>query len=696
VSDLRKPQKVKFYVLIFSLFFLVSAAGLISYFAIVEFERVLVPELEKKAEELGRSVNALFKQSLEYEIPIEKIQGVPQYFDSVLKEHKETAYLALVDAAGRLLYTSSHFPAAEGLEGYLARQPEPEPGLQPVGPFYDLALPLIHAGKRVAVLHLGLRGELLIGQIKEIGYDILTVLLISFLLAFELLLLTFSYLINGPLDSLLARFDSLSGGHFAAQVRVKSEVEFGKVQSLLNQVIESVAERFYHMKTRCDRLQDTHPAVADLAAEIQEIEREFRIGRPGEIPQVQTQRSIDVRGLWFLFIVSAMIPGSFLPMYVAELYVPIPGVAKSLVLSSPLSIYYFFTFVGIAFAGVWSERVGRRTAMVAGALLNFLGYAGAGFAINIFDLTLYYSVAALGFGFVMIATQGHIVDNTPTDRRASALALFWAGFFAGTLCGNGIGGILAERVGYRITFELAAGISLLSALLIWRMVLCNRQHQTVHKPSLRWRDLRALLGNSRFLAVVFGLSIPAKVLMTGFVFYFVPLYLFSFEITQSNIGRVLMVYSLMFIFVGPYVARFFEGRVNHLLFVLIGTTLAGVGVVLGAWVAGVAGVLVAVTLYSLFRSSCTSTTTALALRVCESEARQLGSATVIAVAVLFERIGNIAGPLFSGLLIGTYGYQEAMYGYGLLTILGALLVLVTFAAHAMLRKGRPIPAAELP
>ena len=691
-----KPQKIRLYILIFSLFFLLSAAGLISYFAIVEFERVLVPELEKKAEELGKSVNSVLAQTLAYGIPLTKFNGVAAYFDTILHEHPETEYLVLTDPEGKILYHSSAFPDDDPkLRPYFSAQDRHQDGgLVQVGAYYDLSTPLVHAGRTVAVLHLGLRGELLLKQVKEIGYDILTVLLISFLLAFELLLLTFSYFINGPLDSLLARLDTLSGGRFVAQLKVKSEVEFGKIQNMLNQVISTVAERFYQVKEQYVQLHRRNAVSPDLAADFQKIERDFEIAQPEALRQVEYQRAIDVRGLWFLFIFSAMIPASFLPMYIGQLYVPIEGLSKSVVISSPLSIYYFFTFIGIAFAGVWSEKVGRRTAMVTGALLNFAGYVGAGFAVNIFDLTLYYSTAALGFGFVMIAAQGYVIDNSPASQRASTLALFWAGFFAGTLCGNGIGGILADRIGYRITFELAAAISLLSALLMWKLLLCKRDTHTTHRPEIKFTYLKTLLANPRFLVVVFGLSMPAKICMTGFIFYFVPLYLFSLDITQSNIGRVLMIYSLMFIFVGPYISRFFERRAKPLPFTLSSTLLAGGALLAGAWIGDLQGILLGVALYALFRSSCTSTTTALALQVCETETRQLGSATVVAVAVLFERIGNITGPLLSGAMIASFGYGEAMVGYGLLTMAGALLVFIVFGLYAVFHKNRGLEATE--
>ncbi len=630
-------------ILSLSMVLLLSAAALISMLAMGEFERVLVPELDKKGVRLAESVRSLLVKSIGYGVPLDRLNGTTDYFDEVLAEHEETRYLALTTSSGTLLYASSELPK-QLLTPLFSQSSKKNKESTILGPYYNLSLPLVVDGRQLGTLHLGLDNTFVRSRIKEIGYDILTVLVIAFILTFELMLLIFSTLVDSPIQAIKSRLVTLAQGSFTELVMVKSNREFDRIHRLLNRVTE-----------------DSIPAK--------------------QLSKVQDQPIIDVRGLLFLFIFSAMFPLAFLPIYIAQLYEPVFGLSKEFTLSLPFASYYLFTALAIGFAGPWSEKVGRRRPMILGSLLGSCGYLGCGLAPNLLLLTISYCLAAIGFGLVMVACQGYIVDNNPKEQRTSAIARFWAGFFSGTLCGTGIGAVLADRIGFAPTFLVAAVLSLLSALLMIRLINNPAGQQQKSKKTLRLRHVRTLLSNGRFLALVFGLSIPAKICMTGFMFYLIPRFLDSVATGQSTIGRILMIYSLMFVFVGPPLSRFFEKRLNSTMMSILATMLAGLALLMAAWQPGLTTIIAAVTLYALFRSSCAPATTTLMLTVSSQEVKTLGAATVISVALLVERLGNILGPILAGLLISAYGMQWAMAGYGILTLAGALLVILVFWGH---------------
>src|SRR5690606_31050447 len=115
-------------------------------------------------------------------------------------------------------------------------------------------------------------------------------------------------------------------------------------------------------------------------------------------------------------------------------------------------------------------------------------------------------------------------------------------------CGTAVGGILAGRVGYRAVFLLAAIVALLAGICALRMLVGWREpSDAVGRKRIRIRDLRLLLSNRRFVGLMLLAAIPAKVLLTGFLFYAVPLYLFELGATEAETGRTMMAYSIVII-----------------------------------------------------------------------------------------------------------------------------------------------------
>lgn len=636
------PKQTQHIILALVMALMLGAAALISTLAMTEFTRVLSPELNKKGERLAESVRSLLVKSLNYGVPLHRLNGTREYFDGVLNEHQEARYLALTTPDGKLLYASSQLPKSLLLPFF--HQHTTTKTSHPIGSYLDLALPLMLEGQQRATIHLGLDNNFLTNRLQEIGYDILTVLVIAFVFTFELLILIFSTLINSPIQTINARLNNIAQGSTMAMVQSKGDDPFSRIHQRLNQLSTIITPQ---------------PPLANK----------------------KQSPPVAVRGLLFLFIFAAMFPVAFLPMYIAQLYQPLGSLSKEFTLSLPFAAYYLASALAIAYAGPWSERVGRRQPMLSGALLSALSLLGCAVASNIWLFTLGYCLAAVGFGLVMVACQGAIIDQTPATQRTSAMAHFWAGFFAGTLCGTGMGAILAQHIGPAPTLLVAALSSLVCAIVMARLMPPGPTSQTIPKKNLRWQQLRRLLANGRFLALVFGISVPAKICMTGFMFYLIPKFLTAQDINQASIGRILMLYSLMFIFVGPGLSRLLEGRLSQRRLTIGATLLAGLALLFVVWQADVVGVLLAVGLYALFRASSSPASTSLLLEVSSQEVEELGAATVIAIATLFERLGNIAGPILAGLLLALFGFPGALASFGILTLAGALLALTSRAVN---------------
>ena len=65
------------------------------------------------------------------------------------------------------------------------------------------------------------------------------------------------------------------------------------------------------------------------------------------------------------------------------------------------------------------------------------------------------------------------------------------------------------------------------------------------------KKLATVFKNVRFMAIVFLAAIPAKIILTGFLYFIVPLYLFSLGSSTAETGRIMMIYPVIVIALGP-------------------------------------------------------------------------------------------------------------------------------------------------
>src|SRR5690349_16359916 len=165
-------------------------------------------------------------------------------------------------------------------------------------------------------------------------------------------------------------------------------------------------------------------------------------------------------------------------------------------------LFMLIVALGQPYLGSWSDRVGRRRAMLIGAVIATVGFAATALAYNLYDLLLWRSLGGLGYAMVFVAAQGYVLDRTGQQNRAQGFALFIGAIMVATVCGPSIGGILADNIGYRLSFGVSAFMALLSLLAIARLPTTEMRAQAV-KPARgpRVREIVALMVNRRFMTL---------------------------------------------------------------------------------------------------------------------------------------------------------------------------------------------------
>ena len=408
---------------------------------------------------------------------------------------------------------------------------------------------------------------------------------------------------------------------------------------------------------------------------------------PGSTSPAQPMDLTLIRLPLFLFCLSEEVSRPFFPSFSRSFADGVPWLSPDLVVSLPITVFMLVWAVSQPLGALWSERIGRRRAIIIGALLAAFGLAMTAIAATLYDLLLWRTLTALGYGMVLIAAQGAVIDQTGPRQQATGLSLVIGGLVAAGVCGPLIGGIIADQVGFRPTFLFGAGLALAAAIvvaLVLPRTIAPVKPGSAPSPA-DWPVLIRLGCNPRFLALTLFSAIPTKIAATALLFYLVPLFLGTAGASKADIGRIQMLYFLTYIVISPLVAwladRYAAGR-ELVAFGGFATLLAVLPLLLSdsLWVSATAMVL-----FGLVQTLIGAPQLSLVFQV--SEPRADGSrpdaVPTLGVFRLIERIGAAVGPLIAVVLAITLSYREAIIAIGLLCSLSALLFLIAFPKAAL-------------
>ena len=255
----------------------------------------------------------------------------------------------------------------------------------------------------------------------------------------------------------------------------------------------------------------------------------------------------------FLFCLSEELSRPFFPAFARSFADTAPWLGPDAVVSLPITLFMLVWALSQPSGALWSDRVGRRSAIMLGAVMGAGGLALTSVSVSLYDLMLWRMVTALGYGLVLISAQGAVVDHTRPAQRAAGMATVIGGLLAAGVCGPLLGGIIADQVGFRPTFVVGAILALAAALTVAALVPRGMKRDATAAPPVvfSWAALFSLMGNGRFLAVSLFSAIPTKIAATAFLFYLLPLFLTAEGASKADIGRVQMLYFLAFILMSP-------------------------------------------------------------------------------------------------------------------------------------------------
>jgi len=679
------------------------ASILSAVYTLTEFNIALKPRLLQKAEAVAEVIREDIDLAIKVGVPFDRIKGMDLYLEETADKYPELVYLLVTDTSGHILYRGGDSTNAQPLTaepaqqqlrsdqalqaGFLSRLIEGGQDLLRLLPLGEgsgdtaenLYLPLTGDHQSYGAVQVGLNTGYIRTQLTDVFFDIAIVLVAVLLVSFEVVMVLVMFYVSGPLQRSESILERQADGDFSVNDSLQIKGSIGSFIGRLNEDSQQLQQRF---RVVLDQATNGYGAVISDPDDIPQTDkpglgqRLRKLASQFNLLKVlrEKQGSItDARIPLFVFAFAEELQKSFMPLFVAEYYEPNPWFDKDIMLGLPISVFMFVIAAATPFAGSWVDRWGNRRLFFCGLIPALAGYLGCALASSIYEIIFWRGVTAFGYAIITISCQGYIAAILTSENRAKGMAVFVGVLMTATMCGTALGGIIADRIGYQPVFLLSALLTGLAGLLAWLMLSADVDKRSTQAAAGSKGSLKALAGNARFLCIVLFCAIPAKIILTGFLYYMVPLYLVSLDASQSEIGRIMMVYSLIIIPLGPLASRLADRSGQMVELVILGTVLSGVILISLYGEASIMSMLLAVALMGAAHSILKAPLIAAAMEAAEATP-EVGRTAALGVLRTSERIGSVLGPVLVASLLAIYDYGQAMAIIGIGIVIAGIVM----------------------
>jgi predicted MFS family arabinose efflux permease len=659
---------------------MIIAALLSLIVTVVYFNAGLRPYLVDKARAVAESVQQDIQYAISIGIPFEEIRGLEQHITKLVDEHPEVREMRVVVASEQ-----ADIPKKGASDRVAERDATTEEGLgyQVITSISEIGSILFRAGDAQEVISVEIvendtvvaKIESVVdetymnGKMTSVFFDTLVILIAVSLVALEVVVVLSTSQLAEPFRVVERALNKRAGGDLR-------QYEGGIGRGRLSSFVKTL--NVYNAALR-DRVNAARESVADAG-------RKAKLSKLAErtslfITDKRQQASImDARIPLFVFCFAEELQKSFLPLFVAEFYSENDLFSRDIMMGLPISAFMFVIAVFTPFAGKLVDKFGNKPLFLAGLLPAIAGYLFCYMAQSGNDILIGRSMTAIGYAVITISCQSYIAAVVVAENRARGMAVFVGVLMTATMCGTAIGAILADWLGYKPVFLVATGFAVMAGILGYSMLSTDLPAPEKKKESVgvSRSPIATLLRNSQFVLIVLFCAIPAKVILTGFLYLFVPIYLASLDATQSEIGRVMMLYSLIIIPISP-LASGFADRLNKNLWMVIGATIASGIVLLGLYQsASVAMVLSVVVALGIVHSFLKAPLIVAAMEAAEKspDITRTGALSLLRTS---ERIGSVIGPVVVAALLVILDFGEVAAILGItVAILGIIMAILSF------------------
>lgn len=301
-----------------------------------------------------------------------------------------------------------------------------------------------------------------------------------------------------------------------------------------------------------------------------------------------------------------------------------------------------------AFSGpVWgnlADRRGRKVMVVRVLLSSFIIVSSMSLARDVYQFLALRSLQG-AFGGLFAAGIALVASIAPPEKIGYVLGVFQTAGIAGAVLGPMIGGILADTVGYRLTFITMGLVSLLAAGVVTLFVREEFVPAPVRAGQGVWRGIREAVNSERLLAMIVALFLVQFGTMV--ISPILPLFIKDLSHTQARVAStsgIVVAMGGLASAVSAVLAGKLSERVPSTRILIFSATIGGVLYLLQGAAQSVPQLMFLRVASGLFIGGMVPTANAIIGRIVPPEKRGVMYGVVTSASLM----GNVLGPLAGG------------------------------------------------
>jgi MFS family permease len=301
--------------------------------------------------------------------------------------------------------------------------------------------------------------------------------------------------------------------------------------------------------------------------------------------------------------------------------------------------------------GVWSDRLGKRKALVAaGVVFTSLGAFGLAMSSDPWLLFLARMVTGVGAAMWVVFPVYFVAYYRPEDSDKAIGLINFVRSVALIIATAG-SGFIAEEFGLRQPFYIAALLGIFAFLTL----LFTREASLSRGQTASWRNLASVATGPLLILVSVMAILLHYAVFTG-VFGFIPVYAAEIGASKGELGLITMI-NLGFSAFGALAAVWISERLGHRLTIILSALLTGIGLLVVPFIDAVPVLMVVQSGFGLATGVLMTLFMTLSIRGVRPEFQ----ATAMGVFQAVYAVGMMAGPLTSGFLGSALGLSAVFF-----------------------------------
>ncbi len=664
------PRKVY---LLLTLFIIISFAG-ITGLSLVRDASSLKPLLDAKIETARSS---LLQKINSPQRPNRSFRNLGALFSQTLTQVPEFTYLAIIDGNQKLrVEAGSRPPGLVNLDLRRATQ--------------EISNLTVHTAKIEALAEhgdlrilIGVDGNILHHRLLRSLPALLTALMVIVGIGFVIFRGLLDVQVFSSLRAVQALMDRIGAGDFRAGLSPVPGKFLTEMTDMLNSFVSQVNGHFVIMGILAKDIE-AEPGPGNqqtrkrLSAHIAQLLNRFHFAEGDSIPALSAASPTAIRLPLLLITFAETLSYVFLPEHIAGIHTLQSELATNLFIATPITTTIAATLIGWAISSYWSNRTSLKSVLVVSAIMSSLGFAGAAYSASYESLMIWRALSGLALGNVFGSCQNYVSRFASEENFAESQNVFFLPLLAGGLLGFTLGGLFADVMELSEIFAVSASLALLMALLTISTLHNIPEFQIRQEPTEAPGLFPNLLTNLRFILFIALGVLPSRIVLSGFLLFLAPVYLFNLEIGALPTGWILASAVLFIILLTPVMSRLADKYGLIILAIFAGFIIFGaVAMAMTQWQNALT--VISVTFAIGFGHALVLAPSLSALpRLCEQEFSVGGPAPVLKVYRLTEGFGVMAGPVIAAILADRFGYAQTIFYLGCAILISAILFGLAF------------------